>query len=197
MTRMHITLEISLIISSKWLESTLKRNQFMNELFINSLINDIGWRNNKEENSWSYAWRFYHKRLMMVQESSITIQDMIWRIEINQRNCAFEKGFSCSYKYHSGHTKWRKHLHLMVLKGNKNITIIIILLSTNSFCENLFHENELRTFWQIRWKWNSTSKVNKSAQCVSMAGYVLINVYWAIRKALSPFEKESPLLSHG
>jgi len=57
MMRMHITLENILIISSKWLESTLKRNQFMNELFIKSLINDIGWRNIKEENSWSYAWR--------------------------------------------------------------------------------------------------------------------------------------------
>jgi len=42
---------------------------------------------------------------MMVQESSITIQDMIWRIEINQKNFDFEKGFSCSDKYHSGHTK--------------------------------------------------------------------------------------------
>ena len=72
-------------------KSTLKRNQFINKLFINSLINDIGWRNIKEENSWSYAWRFYHKRLMMVQESSITIQDMIWRMEINQRNFDFEK----------------------------------------------------------------------------------------------------------
>jgi len=77
----------------------------MNELFIKSIINDIDWRNIKEESSRSYAWRFYHKRLMMVQESSITIQDIIWRIEINQRNFEFEKGFSCSYKYLSGHTK--------------------------------------------------------------------------------------------
>ena len=77
MIRMPITLEIILIISSKWLESTLKRNQFMNELFINSLINDISWRNIKEEISWSYAWRFYHKRLRMIQESPITFQDII------------------------------------------------------------------------------------------------------------------------
>jgi len=100
MMRMHITLKNILII-------------LMNELFIKSLINDIGWRNIKEENSWSYARRFYHKRLMMVQESSITIQDMIWRIEINQSNFVFEKCFSYFYKYHSGHTKWRKHSHLM------------------------------------------------------------------------------------
>jgi len=79
MMRMHITLEIILIISSKWLELTLKRNQFMNELFVKSFINDIDWRNIKE-NSWLYVWRFYHKRFMMVQKSSITIQDMIWRI---------------------------------------------------------------------------------------------------------------------
>jgi hypothetical protein len=77
----------------------------MNELFIKSFINDIDWRIIKEENLQSYAWRFYHKRLMMVQESSITIQDIIWRIEINQRNFDFEKGFSCSYKYHYAHIK--------------------------------------------------------------------------------------------
>jgi len=28
----------------------------MNELFIKSFINDIDWRINKEESSWSYAW---------------------------------------------------------------------------------------------------------------------------------------------
>jgi len=39
----------------------------------------------------------------------------IWfgRIEINQRNFYFEKGFSCSYKEHSGHTKWREYPHFM------------------------------------------------------------------------------------
>jgi len=49
----------------------------------------------------------------MIQESSITIQDMIWRTEINQRNFDVEKSFSRFYKYHSGHTKRRKHPHLM------------------------------------------------------------------------------------
>ena len=117
MKRMSLTLEIILIIWLKGLESTLKRNQFMNELFIKSFINDIDWKNIKEENSWSYAWRFYHKRFRMIEESSI-IFFKIWsgRIEINQRNFYFEKGFSCSYKEHSGHTKWREHLHLMFLK---------------------------------------------------------------------------------
>jgi len=42
----------------------------MNELFIN-------WRTIKEENSWSYAWRFYHNRHRMIKESSIIFQDMI------------------------------------------------------------------------------------------------------------------------
>jgi len=87
MTRMHITLEISLIILSKWLKSTLKRNQFMNEFFVKSFINDIDWRNIKEENSWS----LYHKRLMMVQESFIIIQDMIWRIESIKRILTLRK----------------------------------------------------------------------------------------------------------
>jgi len=50
---------------------------------------------------------------MMVQKSSIIIQYMIWRTTINQRNFDFEKGSSCSYKYYFGHTKWRKHTHLM------------------------------------------------------------------------------------
>jgi len=63
MIRIPITLEIILVITSKWLESTLKRNQFIKELF----INDVDWRIIKEENSWSYAWRFYHKRLRMIQ----------------------------------------------------------------------------------------------------------------------------------
>jgi len=48
MKRMPLTLEIILIISLKGLESTLKRNQFMNELFIKSFINDIDWKNIKE-----------------------------------------------------------------------------------------------------------------------------------------------------
>ena len=52
-----------------------------------------------------------------------------------------------------------------------NILYLLILLSTNLFCENLFHENVLRTFWRIRRNWNSTSKVNKSAQQESMADY--------------------------
>jgi len=66
--------------------------------------------------------------------------------------------------------KVKKTSSFDVLKDNKNIPIII-LLSTNSFCENLFHENVLRTFWRIRRNWNSTSKVNKSAQQESMADY--------------------------
>jgi len=82
MMKMIITLEIILITSSKWLESTLKINQSMNELFIKSFIN---WIINKDENSWSYARRFYHKRLRMIQETSIIIQDMIWET-INQSN---------------------------------------------------------------------------------------------------------------
>jgi len=83
MMKMIITVKIILSTSSKWLESTLKRNQSMNKLFIKWFINDIDWRIIKEESSWSYAWRFYHKTLRMVQESSITFQDMIWE-NINQ-----------------------------------------------------------------------------------------------------------------
>jgi len=49
MMKMITTLEIILITSSKWLESTLKRNQSMNELFIKSFVN---WRIIKVENSW-------------------------------------------------------------------------------------------------------------------------------------------------
>jgi len=49
--KMIITVEIILITSSKWLESTLKRNQSLNELFIKSFINGIDWRIIKEENS--------------------------------------------------------------------------------------------------------------------------------------------------
>jgi len=56
----------------------LKRNQPMNELFIN-------WRIIKEENSWSYTWRFYHNRHRMIQKSSIIFQDMI-RENRNQSN---------------------------------------------------------------------------------------------------------------
>ena len=68
--------------------------------------------------------------------------------------------------------KVKKTSSFDVLRDNKNIPIII-LLSTNSFCENLFHENVLRTFWRIRRNCNSTSKVNKSAQQESMTDYVI------------------------
>lgn len=53
-----------------------RRNQSKNELFIKSFINN-DWRIIKEERSWSYAWKSYHKGLWMIQESFITIQDMI------------------------------------------------------------------------------------------------------------------------
>jgi hypothetical protein len=141
--RMHITLEISLIISSKWLESTLKRNQFINKLFINSLINDIGWRNIKEENSWSYAWRFYHKRLMMVQEYSITIQDIIWENRnqsdefwLWERSLMFLQRTFWSYKV--------KVTSSFIILRITNISILFFLVITNDFCEKLFHKNNLK-----------------------------------------------------
>jgi len=75
----------------------------MNELFIKSFIN---WR--------MIIWKKIHDHM---DEDSI-IKDLgrsknrpslfkicFRRIEINQRNFYFEKGFSCSYKEHSGHTK--------------------------------------------------------------------------------------------
>ena len=120
--KMIVTLEIIFITSSKWLESAMKRNQSMNELFIKSFIN---WRLIKEENSWSIIWKKIHDHM---HEDSI-IKDFGWsknlpslfkiwfgRIEINQMNFYFEQGFSGSYKEHSGHTKWREHPHLMFLK---------------------------------------------------------------------------------
>jgi len=51
MMKMIITVKIILITSSKWLESTLKRNKSMNKLFIKSFVNDIDWRIIEEENS--------------------------------------------------------------------------------------------------------------------------------------------------
>ena len=75
------------------------------------------------------------------------------------------------------------------------------MLSTNSFCGNLFHENVLRTFWHIRRNWNSTSKVNKFAQQESMAGYYVQDVFWARRITLEPFGYKRPIknkyLTHG
>ena len=75
----------------------------MNELFIKSFIN---WR--------IIIWKKIDDHM---HEDSI-IKDLgrsknlpslfkisFRRIEINQRNFYFEKGFSCSYKEHSGHTK--------------------------------------------------------------------------------------------
>jgi len=41
----------------------------------------------------------------IIKESSIIIQDIIWEKINRQRNFDFEKGFSCSYKEHSDHTK--------------------------------------------------------------------------------------------
>jgi hypothetical protein len=137
--RMHITLKIILIISSKWLESTLKRNQFMNELFIKSFINDIYWRNIKEENSWSYTWRFYHKRLMMVKESSITIQDMIWE----NRNQSNE--FWTLRKVSHVPTKnilviqSEEDILVYYFKNYKHIYFFFTLLSTNDFLWEMFH----------------------------------------------------------
>jgi len=55
MMKMITTLKIIVITSSKWLESTLKRNQSINELFIKSFVN---WRIIKVENSWSYGRQF-------------------------------------------------------------------------------------------------------------------------------------------
>jgi len=125
MMKMIITVKIIFITSSKWLESTLKRNQSMNELFIKSFINDIDWRIIKEEKSWSYAWRFYHKTLRMVQESFITIQDLIWENIIQSKKFWLRERFLCSYKDYSGSYKVKRTSLFVVLK----ITNILELLS--------------------------------------------------------------------
>ena len=101
-----------------------------------------------EENSWSYARRFHHKRLRMIQESSIIIQDMIWenRNHTNEfwlweRFIMLLQRIFCLYKV-------KRTFSLDVSRINKHITIII-LLSTNVFCEKCFLENVLSKWREI------------------------------------------------
>jgi len=137
MMKMIITLEIILITSLKWLESTLKRNQSMNELFMKSFIN---WRIIKEGNSWSYAWRFYHNRLRKIQESSIIFQDMILEkrnqskeFSLWERFLMFLQGTFWSYKV-------KRTFSVDVFKDNTYLHLLSYLL----MC---FVRMFSRTFW--------------------------------------------------
>jgi len=73
----------------------ISKKKIHDDILEDSILKDLGWSKNLSS--------FFFK---------------IWfgRKEINQRNFYFERGFSCSYKEHSGHTKWREHPHLMFLK---------------------------------------------------------------------------------
>jgi len=146
MMKMIITVKIIFITSSKWLESTLKRNQSMNELFIKSFINDIDWRIIKEEKSWSYAWRFYHKTLRMVQESSITIQDLIWKNIIQSKKFWLRERFLMFIQRLFWVVQSEENILVCCFKDNKHIAIII-LLSTNVFFEKVSVRMFLTTFW--------------------------------------------------
>jgi len=120
-----------LVISSNWLESILKRNQFMNiELFIKSLINDIDSRIIKDENSWSYAWRFYHKRLWMIHGFSITIQDMIWKNRNQTKQFSLWKWFLMSLIEHYRHTTILVETIILQL-NNLNILVHLPNLSSS------------------------------------------------------------------
>ena len=101
---MFSTLEIIHVISSKWLGSILKRNQFINiELFIKLFINDIDWRIIKDETSLSYARRFYRKIHRIIQEVYITIQYMISKNRNQTKQFRDWERFFMSLIEHSRH----------------------------------------------------------------------------------------------
>jgi len=127
----------------------------MNYSLSHSLIGELSKKkihDHMEENSWSYAQRFYHKRIRMIQESSIIFQVMIWENRNQSKELLLWERFLMFLQRTFWSYKVKRLSSLDVFKDNTYLHLLSCYLL---MCFVKMFQ------WECSWERSEFKKINK------------------------------------